>query len=198
MLLNLVEFGLMNNPVRAFIQRHFEAMRLLRMGGSARGGRALEVGCGRGIGVQIVLDKFHAASVDAFDLDPRMVLRARRRIPAAAPVRLWVGDCTSIPVNNAVYDAVFDFGIIHHIPDWRAALAEISRVLKPGGKFYGEEALATFITHPVARLLLYHPQTDRFGLDEVQQAMPEFGLLPKLSESLGKSFGWFIAVKTPP
>ena len=39
-----------------------------------------------------------------------------------------------IEAAAATYDAVVDFGIIHHIPHWRAALAEIFRVLKPGGR----------------------------------------------------------------
>ena len=72
MLLNRIEFALMNNPVRAASQRFFEASRLVRMGGRMNGGRALEIGCGRGVGAEIVLDLFGAAGVDAFDMDPRM------------------------------------------------------------------------------------------------------------------------------
>ena len=45
MLLNRVEYALMNNPLRAAIQRRFEARRLLRMGGPVPGGAALELGC---------------------------------------------------------------------------------------------------------------------------------------------------------
>jgi hypothetical protein len=77
MLLNAVEKALMNNPVRAMAQRWFEAPRLRAMGGAAHGARALEVGCGRGVGTELVLDVFGAAQVDAFDLDPDMVARAR-------------------------------------------------------------------------------------------------------------------------
>ena len=80
MRLNRAEFALMNNPLRAAIQRRFEAKRLLRMGGTMDGGRALEMGCGRGIGAEIILDQFAAGSVDAFDLDPRMVSLARARL----------------------------------------------------------------------------------------------------------------------
>ena len=63
---------LMNNPLRPFIQRRFEALRLLRMGGRTDGLHVLEVGCGRGVGVEIILDAFGARRVDAFGLDPRM------------------------------------------------------------------------------------------------------------------------------
>lgn len=89
MRLNKLELALMNNPLRAAIQRHFEAPRLLRMGGPMCGGRALEIGCGRGVGTELILDLFEAAAVDAFDLDPRMVALARRRLRQRG--RSWLG-----------------------------------------------------------------------------------------------------------
>ncbi len=55
MRLNAAETALMNNPLRSAIQRHFEAPRLCAMGGPLAGERALELGCGRGIGVELVL-----------------------------------------------------------------------------------------------------------------------------------------------
>jgi hypothetical protein len=75
MLLNRAETLLMNNPVRAAIQRHFEARRLLELGGPLPGGTALEIGCGRGVGTELILDVFGADRVDAIDLDPAMVER---------------------------------------------------------------------------------------------------------------------------
>jgi hypothetical protein len=62
MLLNRVEYALMNNPLRAALQRHFEAARLLRMGGPMQGGTALEIGCGRGVGAELILDVFGAVA----------------------------------------------------------------------------------------------------------------------------------------
>lgn len=196
MLLNRIEYALMNNPVRSAIQRRFEAARLLRMGGPMNGGSALEIGCGRGVGARIILDLFAADAVDAFDLDPRMIALARRRLkPAGSRVRLWVGDATSIPVPDSTYDAVFDFGIVHHIPAWRFALGEIRRVLKPGGRFYAEEVLAAFIRHPITRQLLEHPQADRFDREAFSSAITEAGLEVLSSEELWRSFAWFVACK---
>lgn len=195
MLLNGLEFALMNNPVRSWIQRRHEAARLLRMGGRLPGGLALEVGCGRGRGAAVVLDRFGAAAVDAFDLDPRMVARARDHLRGRGNVRLWVGDCAAIPAPAGRYDAVFDFGIIHHVPDWRAALAEIARVLKPGGRFYAEEVLAAFINHPVARALFEHPQQDRFDAAAFAAGIREAGLVAGPYEVMANSFAWFTAAK---
>jgi ubiquinone/menaquinone biosynthesis C-methylase UbiE len=197
MLLNRYEYALMNNPVRAAIQRHFEAPRLLRMLGPMHGGRALEVGCGRGVGVDLILRTFGADSVDAFDLDPTMVARARARLaPHGAKVRLWVGDAAAISAADASYDAVFDFGIIHHVPDWRTALGEIYRVLKPGGHLYAEEVLRAFIANPVVRRVLEHPQTDRFDSTGFRRELEHCGFAITASRELWSSFAWFSAQKS--
>jgi ubiquinone/menaquinone biosynthesis C-methylase UbiE len=186
----------MNNPLRAAIQRHFEAARLLRMGGPVREGAALEIGCGRGVGAALILELFGADTVDAFDLDPRMVAAARNRLrPRSSRARFWVGDATSIPAPGSTYDAVFDFGIIHHIPRWRLALAEIRRVLKPGGRFYAEEVLSPFIAHPLTRRLLEHPQEDRFDREMFCAALAEAGLEAESTMELWGSFAWFVATR---
>lgn len=196
MLLNRVEYALMNNPLRAAIQRRFEARRLLRLGGIMRGGRALEIGCGRGVGIELILGVFGADSVDAFDLDPRMAARARERLSRyGSRVHLWVGDAGALSVADASYDAVFDFGIIHHVPEWRRVLSEVHRVLKPGGRFYAEEVLRRFIVHPVTRRLLAHPQTDRFDAGEFRRALEASRLDPVAEEQMWGAFAWFTATK---
>jgi len=58
MILNRLEFALVNNPIRAIIQRRFEASRLLQLGGRMSGGTALELGCGSGFGTRLILDVF--------------------------------------------------------------------------------------------------------------------------------------------
>ncbi len=196
MLLNRIEYALMNNPARAAIQRYFEARRLLRMAGPMRGGRALELGCGRGVGSELILDLFGADSVDAFDLDPRMVALARKRLACrGSRVRVWVGDASTISTPDARYDAVFDFGIIHHVPDWRRALAEVHRVLKPGGRFYAEEVLRRLIVHPITRRLLEHPLADRFDSAGFARELKASGLEPFATSELWGSFAWFAARK---
>jgi ubiquinone/menaquinone biosynthesis C-methylase UbiE len=194
--LNRVETALMNNPLRAAVQRHFEARRLLAMGGPLGGGTALEVGCGRGVGVELILDLFGAARVDAFDLDPGMVARASRRLAGRGErVRLWTGDVTQIDAPADAYDAVFDFGIIHHVPSWREALREIHRVLKPGGSFYVEEVLQPFLSHSVVRRMLKHPQEDRFDAAGFRAGLIEAGLAVRAARGMGGAFAWFVADK---
>jgi len=199
MLLNRAEYALMNNPIRAQIQRRFEARRLLRMGGAMQGGRALEIGCGRGVGTEIILDVFGAESVDAFDLDPSMVAEARARLaPRGERVRLWVGDGTAISAPDGFYDSVFDFGVIHHVPTWRSAVAEVHRVLAPGGCLYAEEVLERFILNPIVRRLLEHPESDRFDSATFAKELEARGFELEGTEELWSSFAWFIARKRLP
>jgi len=56
-----------------------------------------------------------------------------------------IGDATRIDAPDESFDAVFDFGAIHQIPDWPTALAEVSRVLKPGGLFFFEEVASPLL-----------------------------------------------------
>jgi len=196
MRLNRVEFALMNNPVRAAVQRRVEARRLLEMGGPMSGGTALEIGCGRGVGVEIILDLFGAERVDAFDLDSRMIDRARRRLRGRGErIRLWTGDATSIPANDGAYDAIFDFGIIHHVPSWRNAVAEVGRVLRPRGRFYAEEVFGALISRRSVQRLLEHPEHDRFNHDQFCTTLTEAGLELIASSQLWGAGGWFIAEK---
>lgn len=196
MILNTVEYVAMNNPVRAAFQRRYEARKLLRMGGAMHGGRALEIGCGRGVGVEIILGQFGAEYVDAFDLDPRMVAVAAKRIERrGARVRLWVGNATRIDAEDGTYDAVFDFGIIHHIPEWRNALAEVYRVLKPGGRFYAEEVLSAFIHNAIWKRVLDHPVENRFDYEQFKTGLTVAGFALAAAERIGRSFAWYVADK---
>ena len=172
MLMNRIETAVINSPLRRGLQHFYEAPLLARLGGRIAGGRVLEAGCGSGAGTRLILDKFGAARVDAFDLDPAMVEKARRRLAryGHGRVRLAVGSATdlraAVGAQDASYDAVFEFGIIHHVEDWRAALAEIARVLRPGGRFFFEEVTATALARPSYRLLFEHPAEDRFTAGE--------------------------------
>lgn len=163
MKLNRIEKVLMNNPVRAALQRYYETPLLLRLGGRLDGLRVLEIGCGRGVGTEIILTRFGASSVIAFDLDPEMVKLAQERLRRfAGRVRVEVGDAASLPTGDEQFDAVFDFGIIHHIPEWRKGVREVARVLRPGGLFFFEEVTKHALDHWFYRRFLDHPNEDRF------------------------------------
>ncbi|MGC5240844.1 class I SAM-dependent methyltransferase [Streptomyces albogriseolus] len=183
MLMNRIEKAAVNSPARRALQRFYEVPALLRLAGGPLppGSRAVEIGCGSGYGTRMILDRFRAVRVDAIDLDPTMVARARRRLAdRQGRVRLAVGDATDLTsvfgAEDGTYDAAFDFAIIHHIPDWRAAVAEIARGLKPGGVFVFDEVTAHALARPSYRLLFEHPEHDRFTAKEFLAELPRHGL----------------------
>ena len=177
MKLNAVEKVLMNNPVRSAVQRWYEVPLLRDIGGSTCGERVLEIGCGRGVRTEQILRRFDAASVIAIDLDPDMVRRARARLARfESRCELRVGDASVLDFGDDSFDAVFDFGIIHHAPNWRAGLAEVHRVLKPGGRFYFEEVTSHALNRWSYRTFLDHPTHDRFSTAELLAACNDTGL----------------------
>ena len=172
MLMNKAEKAVLNNPARRALQRHYEAPLLQRLGADVTGARVLEVGCGEGAGAQTLLTRLGAAHVTAIDLDHGQVARARKRLRNWPDATVEQGDITALPLTDASVDAVADFGIIHHVPDWRAAIAEVARVLTPGGQFLFEEVTSHALDRLTYRVLFEHPTEDRFSgtqfIDELE------------------------------
>jgi trans-aconitate methyltransferase len=71
--LNFAEQLLVNNPVRAAIQMFYEGPLLRKLGGSVRGGTVLEIGCGQGVGMEVIFRCFEAAHVCGIDLDAAQI-----------------------------------------------------------------------------------------------------------------------------
>lgn len=176
-MLNRVERWAMNNPLRAAHQHSREAQWFRQLsGGGLHGQQVLEVGCGRGVGVEVLLDRLGAQQVTAFDLDPAQVDRACRRLHARPSVSLSVGDATQVEARDDSFDAVVVFGILHHVPDWRAAVAEIARVLRPGGRLLFEEVPRHVLDTWVMRTFTEHPREDRFEAEDLVEQLQRRGL----------------------
>ncbi len=183
MLMNMAETALINSAPRRWLQRVYEVPVLLRFGGRlVPDTQALEIGCGSGYGTQLILERFGAATVDAVDLDPAMIRRAGERLARYGNrVRLVQGSATdlstALDAGDGSYGAVFDFGIVHHIPDWRNAVAEVARVLAPGGRFYFDEVTAHALARPSYKRLFDHPTEDRFSAEQFSDELAHHGLV---------------------
>lgn len=139
--------------------------------------RILEIGCGRGAGARLIQEEFHPASLHAFDLDYRMIRLAGRYLKAGYKdkICLYVGDASTLPYRDGVLDAVFGFGVLHHVLDWRGGLREIARVLKPGGIYCLEEFYPHLYQNFLARRIFLHPEHDRFYRHDLHKGLAEAG-----------------------
>ncbi|MBF0590432.1 MAG: methyltransferase domain-containing protein [Magnetococcales bacterium] len=183
---------MMNSPARLATQRWMDVRLFKRHCRGLQGRKALEMGIGRGRGMGLILEHFGPRAVDGFDLDPDMVVKAAHYLKNKKG-QVWVGDACHMPVKTASYSAVFDFGIIHHIPNWQQALAETARVLEPGGRFFSFEMLSGFIDHPLSRALLDHPQQERFDHAAYCLALQQEGFRLIEHSHLGQVCGWYVA-----
>ncbi|HEX2086006.1 MAG TPA: methyltransferase domain-containing protein [Solirubrobacteraceae bacterium] len=110
--------------------------RLVREALAVRPGeRILDVGCGPGFYVAELLE---AAGPDgaALGVDPSgaMLALAARRCEGLPNVELREGDATALPVEDASFDAALCVQVLEYVPDVAAALAELHRALRPGGR----------------------------------------------------------------
>jgi SAM-dependent methyltransferase len=104
----------------------------------ASGQRLLDVGCGEG---RHTLTAWLEAPIDAIGLDRNATdlatarSRAQDFAASATESRLsWIhGDALRLPFPDASFERVICSEVLEHIPDYRAVLAELRRVLKPGG-----------------------------------------------------------------
>ena len=107
--------------------------RLIAMAGPLECRRVLDLACGTGD--LALLASAAGADVTALDITPRMIalarLKARQR---GARARFLVGDMTALPLPDACLDVVTTGYGLRNVPDLDAALREIHRVLKPGGR----------------------------------------------------------------
>jgi ubiquinone/menaquinone biosynthesis C-methylase UbiE len=198
MKLNWAERWVVNNPLRVLQQRieigWFKKVMPLKPGCTL-----LEVGCGRGAGARLILKAFQPSVLHCMDIDIQMIRKVRKYL---SPEELHVArphtsDLVSLPYKDGSVDAVFDFGALHHVPDWRRALREIARVIKPGGVFYMEELYPALYQNIITKHILVHPREDRFLSGDLQNAITQSNLTLRNSVE-NKGLGIIgVAVKDP-
>ena len=91
-----------------------------------------DLGCGTGH-VAASLAPF-VAQVIAVDGSDAMLAEARRRLQGHDNVQVLHGDMEALPVDDGALDAAVVALVLHHLPDPGRALAEMARVIRPGGR----------------------------------------------------------------
>jgi ubiquinone/menaquinone biosynthesis C-methylase UbiE len=112
----------------------------------APGARILELGCGPGATLATIAELAAPARLVGIDIDRELLDRAEARLGASA--ELLLGDARALPLPDASFDVVLDFGTCYHIARAGDALAEAARVLVPGGLFVTETKLNQRLSHP--------------------------------------------------
>jgi len=110
---------------------------------AVQGQRVVDVGCGDGRLVRWLVHEAGAASGIGLECSPRQLAKAHS-LPALANVTIIEGVAQSMPLPDASADVVIFFNSLHHVPHevMPQALAEVARVLAPGGILYVNEPIA--------------------------------------------------------
>ena len=100
-----------------------------------QGDRVLDVGCGPGFYSRELLDQVGPeGSVTGVDQSPQMLAVAKRRTEGFANVAFEEGDATALPVEGERFDRALSVQVLEYVRDIPAALAEMHRALRPGGR----------------------------------------------------------------
>lgn len=153
------ESMLENNRLRSFVREQMEIKPLRKATDVGAVPHALHIACGNGSPTSLILKHFDLRKVSAIDRDAELIAEARGNA-ALDRVDFSVGDVRSLPFADNLFDAVFDLADLHNFRDWERGLAEMTRVLRPGGLLILEELSKESFAHSAGRLfkrLTDHP-----------------------------------------
>lgn len=136
----------------SLLNEYYERPAMIALAGDVAGRRILDAGCGSGPLAEAL--RARGAALTAFDASAAMVELARRRLGDTVPVT--VADLAApLPFADDEFDDVVASLVMHYLEDWSGPLAELRRVLKPGGR------LILSVNHPLVRVFT-HPDEDYF------------------------------------
>lgn len=146
--------------------------------------KLLDVGCGTGPMIELLLKEFPDRSYTGIDLTPRMIEVAQEKNLEHS--RFLVGDSENLPFEKDTFDVVICTNSFHHYPNPQAFMNEASRVLKAGGKlilrdYTSNKFIMWLMNHvelPLARLV-GHGDVSIHSCEEVREMCQIAGLKVK-------------------
>jgi SAM-dependent methyltransferase len=100
--------------------------------GVPNGQRWIDVGCGNGAFTELLIARCAPAEVQGLDASEAQIAYARKRIPAQF-AQFRTGDAQAMPFADAIFDAAVMALVISFLADPAKAVAEMARVVRPGG-----------------------------------------------------------------
>ena len=125
--------------VRITTRERSSKLKLIEQAGIADRDSVLDLGCGTGTLAIWLKQRVSEAQVAGLDADPDVLSRARRKAFAAStPLEFVEASSTQLPFPDESFDAVLSTLFFHHLrdPEKRKTLAEVARVLRPGGELH--------------------------------------------------------------
>lgn len=119
-------------PMTAPVDYHLHLMQTA-LGAPPFQGLILDAGCGEGIDLASV-GLTPGCRAIGVELSPGGVRATAARIATVPRARLLRGNVLSLPFRSDTFDGAYSYGVVHHTVDAAAAVREIVRTLKPGGR----------------------------------------------------------------
>ncbi|MGK7869427.1 class I SAM-dependent methyltransferase [Falsiroseomonas sp. E2-1-a20] len=141
------------------------SLELLALAGIAPGMRVLDAGCGFGGTLACLEERMHPLDLVGLNIDPRQLARAAGLVHPrpGTTIAFTAGDACTLPFADASFDRVLAVECIFHFPSRAAFLAEVRRVLRPGGVLVLSDFVPASAWVPVTRLARA-PWFDRVNL----------------------------------
>lgn len=115
-------------------------------------GKLLEIGCGIGVdSIQLADCGFEVTAVDL--TENALVVAREFAAHRGVKIDFRLGNAEGLEFPDEIFDVVYSFGVLHHTPDIEKSVAELRRVLKPGGTAYVMLYHRTSLVNLVHRLL---------------------------------------------
>jgi ubiquinone/menaquinone biosynthesis C-methylase UbiE len=153
------EYAIENNRLRSRVRENMEVKPLRAATEVGTLDDALHVACGNGRATELILKYFPAKRMSAIDREADLISVARQT-HSGEGLDFSVQDVRSLGFADGRFDAVFDLADLHNHADWEKGLAEMWRVLRPGGLLILEELSRESFERAAGRLfkaLTEHP-----------------------------------------
>jgi len=148
--------------------------------------KVLEVGCGRGYSLPIIIEHFHPRKTVAFDLDDEELEEAKKLAEKEGldSVEIRKLDAASLPFPGSSFNVVLVSAVLHHIKEWQKAVSDASRILAPGGYLILKEPWKkSFEINPINPFYRwYDSPASLFTEQEVRKSLEDNNLLIKFWE----------------